>query len=67
MLTPCATVRGRCNGDDAQSGGGKREGRDNDVLLIAHLRSSHARTLGGAAKEWESVHGPGLLGAKIPL
>lgn len=53
--------------DDAYGGGGKREGRENDVLLIANLSSSHARTLGGVAKEWESVHGPGLPGAKIPL
>ena len=37
MLTPCATVGGRCNGHDAQSGGGKRKGRENDVLLSAHL------------------------------
>jgi hypothetical protein len=42
-------------------------GRKDDVMLIAHLShlsSRHARTLGGVAKEWESVYGPGLPGAK---
>jgi hypothetical protein len=45
-------------------GAGRRQDDDMLIAHLWHLSSSHARTLGGVAKQWESVHGPGLPGAK---
>jgi hypothetical protein len=62
----CATAKRRV----AKAGHGRRDGREDDVLLILHLRPrSDALDLdqGGVQEEWESVHGPGLPGAKIPI